>query len=1293
MAVSYTHSAFAGVDTGSLEPNLAAFDLEDPPQAPKHNRDAMFDERWIEDALPMKLTSLLRSSYENFQLSLPTSQVQLGSSPTLIHNFIPTLILHHNYIRGGRAKRSGQKTLESTTMSSVTIAAAVFGLITNGTKTVEWLYGFIRTIKDAPDSMTAVATKMGETIAIIDGLHKLLESQSARESAIPPLISMERFEVTIKGIMLCFSKLEKEMAFARDPRTLSIKGLVRAKWLYHEKTIEKLIERLNSHKISLLLMIQVLSAPSHSSKEKRRSFSKQIEQTVSEDPDILAHFQRRVSTASRTIYGVHSTNISLYDDDVHCHDDSENGNPVINLPVFGPINLDRTGARTATANQDGEESSKDTQSRISHSDFQEILKNSGPYLRVHNDDPRASFISRDGSSRGVTYSIFSQQSIVTISNIAVYNLPISPSDLHNSDWYEFKSLEDSAHITVPASDPVRGTYSPSLLAIPETVRNATTRIRPATNPQISQSIPRSLSSPMSTSPGNNKLVYCYPPSFDPSHSFSLVNHDFIEREEITAKVLKSIGMTKGRQTPIVILWGGLGCGKTELALDFMNRAPHLPSGQNAHKIFIRANEDQNIRCGLSSLSRKAKIALWHNNRSTTQEKEVAMWNWLALTDDPWVLILDDVLKLHSLSELPPLTNPRGTVIVTTRLKPETESAIAIEVGLFTDTQAVAAARKYYPHSHKHLTEPTEAEFLKFVKPLDLLPVEIRAFMKRAAEEYTTLGALAHDYTRERIRKECTVEQGYRIPTHGLDGKIPLYQAMWDEFKRRDSSWDIDMDGLEPSGFWSTRRTMTDVAAFLSPGCRSFKCFRLADQYLYETHCSKTNKMGHLEDSNLPLVLAPNLSDQNTLKITKLAQASYILRMSPKKKFDTIRKIASWLFNVFDAHGNSQLRLTTTEFFRHLEPLVKKVTAISGVDFSFSSSYISYEVECHFEFIRVLHAALNIGTSGQQPISKYQEKVLVLFMITLKRILSPVVDSPMYIVPEVSIQTEEYIGEIADSLDFIGENELLQNNDENAIKWIEAARRHYKVLWNYQQAVVANKSKQSTNIDRPLRIHDRVNMHACQVDVAVCLRNQNKIQESIQCLQNACQEMESPAGCILGLFKYAEGESHLLQQNYSDALSCYEDAEMSFIKCPQPTEPHLAAMQAKQGYILLRLKQWNKAINRLESALNHIPSNTDSEESCTTRNRSWINSKLAYAYKNLSSNGSNVAALTYGNFAWEAAKSLDPEAPQLVTESLHLTELYSTWEYYENLYEEWDAASNRVRDCPEVAYPQRERLTP
>ncbi|KAK6334520.1 hypothetical protein TWF730_003734 [Orbilia blumenaviensis] len=968
-------------------------------------------------------------------------------------------------------------------MAGLTISAAVFGIIGGALKVGCSLKEVITTTIDAPDSVGAVMLTMDETKTIAAELYKFLETtQDSERNSIISLESFRQLEETIVGMIICLSKIEKKLAFCLGKNKGEIKGFKRAKWAYHEGDIETLRKRLKHHKVSIstLLLINNRTAKFCLAEQATRDRVIRIRKTIENDPDLQTHLQKRASICLGIMPDSLNTNINAHPSEYDGNCDSKSEDCATISLVSADENTKPEPTNPKIIVQEDDLTTDKGDYRISQYDFREVLNASRLYRNMRAGGLRESFVSYEGSQRGVTYSIFSRQSIITISDIAVYNLPISRSDIHNSDWYQFGDSENTDQTQVP--DRAKNIYSPSLMPIRENAPDIVTA--PTANPKISDcptiqsssqiDIRRSGSSPL-----DRNLHFCYPKNsfLDEAKLLNPVNPYFIKREEIASRILAATGAAGSVRTPVITLWGGLGCGKTELALDFLDRAPHVPAGEKIHRILIHAGRSHKIYDGLSDFARKAGLVPGNRSPGDNQMEAKATWNWLSKTDNYWILVLDDVTELPCLPEFTSLSNPRGVVVLTTRLKPKEEDTTTIEIGLFTKDQAAAAAGKYYQnHDESLATTDIDESLLTFVGGGDLLPIEIRAFLKYAAKKKISLGELSNSSTRRLVRQKYTVRDGYRIQTHGLLGKTPLYEAMWSEFERRDRNWDIGMDSRSIQGLWSTETPellshgiLADVTTLSCSRCIDPKSLTLVDEYInmvYLRYCQKNREWGPLDGGNVPPVLAPDISDRNSSTIPKLARASYILRMSFEKRFYTICIISSFFRNALEWGTDidnsrfyywSRFYISKKKYFCHIKTLVREFISFPPAE-PFSPS----DVFSYLELITALSVALDCAQDDQD-----RSTLLELISGTLKTTLDAITGRSLNKPRILTKETIEFIREAADSLKTISSKESKKGGLDAAVTWGEAARCYYKTLCTYHQIFVGNEQPPPTQCKFPI----------------------------------------------------------------------------------------------------------------------------------------------------------------------------------------------------------------------------------
>ncbi|KAI4162786.1 MAG: hypothetical protein LQ342_003503 [Letrouitia transgressa] len=138
----------------------------------------------------------------------------------------------------------------------LSIAAGVVGILTAATQISTVLIKFIRANKEAPQQARNIITELNETNLILSSLQAfLLGSKSANES-MTSLLKVENVVTVVSGCVLTFSELEKlvDDLKVEDPDVLD-----RMKWARKETIITGLIQRLQNHKASLSLILNVIN--------------------------------------------------------------------------------------------------------------------------------------------------------------------------------------------------------------------------------------------------------------------------------------------------------------------------------------------------------------------------------------------------------------------------------------------------------------------------------------------------------------------------------------------------------------------------------------------------------------------------------------------------------------------------------------------------------------------------------------------------------------------------------------------------------------------------------------------------------------------------------------------------------------------------------------------------------------------------------------------------------------------------------------------------------------------------
>src|SRR5580658_1702727 len=119
-------------------------------------------------------------------------------------------------------------------------------------------------------------------------------------------------------------------------------------------------------------------------------------------------------------------------------------------------------------------------------------------------------------------------------------------------------------------------------------------------------------------------------------------------------------LTHGAQTETAPAEQG-GTGKTQLAAEFM----HALRGVRAVDVLIWISA-VNRESVVAGFARAAETVGAGNPEPGAEAAATALLSWLARTDRPWALVIDDLADLSDLRGLWP-SGPAGQVVITTRL--------------------------------------------------------------------------------------------------------------------------------------------------------------------------------------------------------------------------------------------------------------------------------------------------------------------------------------------------------------------------------------------------------------------------------------------------------------------------------------------------------------------------------------------------------------------------------------------------------------------------------------------------
>jgi hypothetical protein len=143
-------------------------------------------------------------------------------------------------------------------MDPLSVTAGIVGILAAAGKVGELLHGTISTTKDAPRVLIALACEVKEVQAALSSLQNLLSDLTSAPTHRTALIQLDQLIVTLTEAILTFSELETTIAPFSLPQGAKLPLKSRLKWTRAESSCVKFVERLQRHKASISLMLNIL---------------------------------------------------------------------------------------------------------------------------------------------------------------------------------------------------------------------------------------------------------------------------------------------------------------------------------------------------------------------------------------------------------------------------------------------------------------------------------------------------------------------------------------------------------------------------------------------------------------------------------------------------------------------------------------------------------------------------------------------------------------------------------------------------------------------------------------------------------------------------------------------------------------------------------------------------------------------------------------------------------------------------------------------------------------------------
>lgn len=143
-------------------------------------------------------------------------------------------------------------------MDPLSVTASIVGLIAAASKITSLLFEITNNLNDAPSLMRHVMNEVQCINSAICSLQAFLwrEAHGSKPPEGEAMILIDHLVITLTGCVCTFSELEVEINALK-----SMDGeryIDRVKWAIKQPTVSQLLQRLQNHKSSLVLMLNIL---------------------------------------------------------------------------------------------------------------------------------------------------------------------------------------------------------------------------------------------------------------------------------------------------------------------------------------------------------------------------------------------------------------------------------------------------------------------------------------------------------------------------------------------------------------------------------------------------------------------------------------------------------------------------------------------------------------------------------------------------------------------------------------------------------------------------------------------------------------------------------------------------------------------------------------------------------------------------------------------------------------------------------------------------------------------------
>ncbi|KAF4437105.1 RhoGAP domain-containing protein [Fusarium austroafricanum] len=335
----------------------------------------------------------------------------------------------------------------------LSVAASVVGLLTAAAQVSKIIANVIQKARHAPEECGRIKAEVDDIRNVLVTLQLFIIGPQPRQvsRSRTSLIMVEQVVATLAACVTTFSELDT-FATALENET---SFLDRLRWASKDKEIHAILVRLESHKISLTLMLTILTCQNQDEAESR--------------VDKLCDMVEQMLSENLTLKG----RLAAFDT---CHQVEDLGDTFeMRLNDLNIAEADGGGETAGLTSPTAESQPKWQRNALGFA-FEEVLMGSRAY-RLAGKDNSDGFSIISSAGRTASWSMLSGLSLSEISHIGIQAIPIYPSDITNKEHYDFspimgdtlpaKAAPDTSRAKLSRRDRLRGLFRGQRLAEPE----------------------------------------------------------------------------------------------------------------------------------------------------------------------------------------------------------------------------------------------------------------------------------------------------------------------------------------------------------------------------------------------------------------------------------------------------------------------------------------------------------------------------------------------------------------------------------------------------------------------------------------------------------------------------------------------------------------------------------------------------------------------------------------------------------------------------------------------------------